>query len=144
VLASSGVGVPLTGTLVETTLATITIPAGAMGANGWFTVESAWSMTNSVNNKVMKVALAAVAIHTETSTTQLSWRNNTKTTNRNSAASQICSSNISAGYGITANPLTSHTVNTAVAQDITLTGTLANIADTITLEDYTVTVYYKA
>src|SRR5213079_2421852 len=51
VLAQSAVAASVTGTLTETVLATIAIPAGAMGVNGAIRVTALWSYTNSADTK---------------------------------------------------------------------------------------------
>jgi hypothetical protein len=66
----------------------------------------------------------------------------TRIANRNAQNSQVYQNNGITGYGNN-NPLTS-AVDTSAAVSITLTGQLANSADTCTLESYRVTLYPKA
>jgi hypothetical protein len=47
-----GLNVALTGTVAETKLASVLVPAGAMGTNGLIRAESVWSNNNSANNNV--------------------------------------------------------------------------------------------
>src|SRR5688500_6060251 len=77
VLAQSAVAASHTGNTTETTLATVTVPANAIGANGRLRVTSLWSHTNSANSKTLRVRFggAAGTIYTSlTVTTTLSTR----------------------------------------------------------------------
>lgn len=48
-----------TGSDSETTFSTITIPAGALGSNGWVKIKAWFSCTNSVNDKTAKIELGS-------------------------------------------------------------------------------------
>lgn len=143
VLAASSVAVPLTGTTSETALATITVPAGTMGANGFLIVTSYWSYTNSANNKTIRARFGGTAIAANVVTTTASAPFHLTIGNRNSASSQI----IGMGTGLiaaTSGALGTSSQNTAGAIDLTLNGTLASAAETITLESYIVQLKYGA
>lgn len=143
-IAQSAVAVPLTGTLTETTLATITIPAGAIGPNGSVEILTLWSYTNSANTKTMKVKLGATAINTAAGTTTATSQQFARVANRNSAASQIAFSNSTSGFGNSAGANITSAVDTSASVDITITGTLTNTGETITLESYVVKIFPKA
>lgn len=143
VIAASGVAVPLTGTLTETTLATVTVPAGAMGANGLIRVSSVWSYTNSANTKIVRARFGGTAVASGSYTTTASAPLNFITSNRASQSSQI--TGLSNGlFSATANAPNTSAINTANAADIVLQGTLANVGETITLESYLVELKYGA
>lgn len=142
-LAASAVAASVTGTATETALATITIPAGAMGLNGAVHIYTVWTITNSANSKTVRVrfggaggtAYAALAATTSTSISDLR-----RIRNRNSASSQVGAFNAggSVGLGANGNALTTSAVDTSAAVDIVLSGQLANTGETITLESYEV------
>lgn len=145
VLAASAVAVPLTGSTDETALATVAIPAGAMGANGFLRITMHWSATNDASAKDIKVrlgGLAGTALWTQNITSTASMWTATYIANRNSAASQI-GHNIR-GFGVTSGSPVTATVNTAVAQDLVISGQHADGTDTLTLESYLVELLYKA
>lgn len=138
VLGTSAVAVPLTGGTAETALATISVPAGTMGANGLLRITAYWSYTNNGNNKTFRARLGGLAgtqFYSLVTTTALNTRITLEIWNRNSAASQVGSQ---AGVA-----LQTGTVNTALVQSLVLTGQLANGADTIQLEGYTVEVFRR-
>lgn len=133
-LAQSAVAVPLTGTLTETTLATIAIPAGAMGINGGIRLRAWFTCTNSANNKTFTVKLGATTVRTSTRTTVAQQAFFFDVINRGAANAQM--SSIPADG--TGSAVLTYTMDTSVAQNLTITGTLANTGETITLEGYAV------
>lgn len=147
VIGASAVAVPLTGTTSETVLATIAIPAGAIGPNGQIRIMTLWSMTNNANNKTMSVRLGGIggtAHQAAVIASQAHQQNNCRIANRNSASSQVSQSATGFGWNAnTASPVTG-AINTANAQDLVITGTLASSGDTLTLESYIVELFYQA
>lgn len=143
VLAQSAVAVPHTGDTVETTLATITIPAGAMGANGRVIIHSMWSCTNpsGANTKTMRVKFGGTSIATTTSTAAVQQPMMTTVANRGSASSQVGTP--STGFASSSSAIPTPAIDTTAAVDITFTGICANAADTVTLESYQVILYPK-
>jgi hypothetical protein len=140
ILGQGAVASSVTGTLTETTLATVTVPAGAIGPNGRLRITSLWSVTNSANTKTLRVKLAAQSFLSAAVTAVSAGRWQQEIANRNSQSSQVSSNSGGGGGGwsTTTTTVTATAVNTAVAQDITITGTLANTGETITLESYLV------
>lgn len=131
VLGSSGVASSHTGNTNETALATIAIPAGALALNGILRVTCLFGGTNNANNKTLRVRLGGLSGTTFFSnvfTTAIGISSVLHIVNRNSAASQVAHA-----IGIS-GAFTTGTVDTAVAQDLVISGQLANGADTITLE----------
>lgn len=142
--ASAVTGMAVTGTVTETTLATVTVPAGAMGVNGILRLTSLWTVTNSANSKTIIAKLGGAAgtgylSRAITATQSISMC--TIIRNRNSQAAQISyfeGAGASGGWGDNANANLTGTIDTSVAQDILFRGTLANTGETITLNSYLV------
>ena len=127
--------VSLTGSTGVVTLATITIPAGLIGANGKLKIYPLWSTTNNANIKTLRVLLGG---STCTTMTSFSVPNNSGLLiirNINSESAQKCSSGLVAGIGSSAGSIASPTVDTSAATTIAITGQLAVGTDAMTLED---------
>lgn len=142
ILAQSAVAVPLTGTASETALATIAIPAGTIGPNGSLRITTLWSHTNSANNKTWRIRLGGIggtafaAVVRSTTATDHDIR---IIRNRGSASSQVAlTAGTGVGFGTSGSAPVTGSVDTASAQDLVLSGQLANTGETITLEAYTV------
>lgn len=149
IIAQSAVGVTHTGNTSETILATVTIPAGAIGPNGRLRIHSMWSNNNSGNNKTPRIRLGGIGgtnYGPAVQTTQISQIHICEISNRNSASSQVgtIGQNGNGGIGSSATALSTGAINTANAQDVVFTATLANSADSMTLESYVVEVLYGA
>lgn len=147
VLAQSAVAASHTGNTTETALATITIPAGEMGPNGWVEVYTLWSVTNNANNKTPRIRLGGIggtAFYNLATANTTYGRLLTNISNRNSAASQIGMPADVQGWGFAPNAVVTATVNTANAQDLVISCQLATGTDTCTLEAYRVVVFYKS
>ena len=149
VLAQSAVAVPLTGSTSETTLATITLPAGAMGANGQIEIEALFSTTNSANTKTLRFKFGGSTIHSIAFTTTAGAQMRKRLSNRNSASSQVAA-NASAQIDFNTSTSTNfgapatYAVDTSAAVTILITGQLANSGETITLESYRILLFPKA
>lgn len=124
------VAASVTGTLVETTLATIPIPA--LSANATLRINPVWSFTNSGNIKTLKINLNASTINTRSPTTSDASQATSIMRNRGATNSQAT------GTANTTEALVATAIQTNVATTMTLTGTLSNIGETITLEAVTV------
>lgn len=135
-----------TGTTAETTLATITIPAGMMGANGCVGVEALWSFSGAGGNRTPRIRFGGQQAYSVAATsTQLSGVIRRDILNRNAANSQVTASLSASGgpYGTVADVVRVFAVDTSAAVDITLTIALANAADSAILEAYQVIVWPK-
>lgn len=129
----------VTGTTAETTLATITIPADAIGPNGSVEVDCWWSITSSANNKTTRIKVAGNIISFTAATTSAVMAQRGRLANRNSRTSQITGlPSVAAGFGSSSTSMSTFSIDTAIAQDITITAQLANASDTINLESYVV------
>lgn len=140
IIASSATPVSGPADTSENILATVTIPAGVMGTNGRLRIESLWTITNSANNKIVRVRLGGI------SGTQFLGRvigaaatfyNLFTISNRNAANSQV--SNQSNGdFTISTASVVTGSIDTSTAQSLVFTGQKASAGETITLESYLV------
>jgi hypothetical protein len=142
-LGSSSAAIPHTGTTSQTTLATIPVPAGAMGPKGKLRITALWSVTNSANNKTLRAFLGATTLHAVNYTTVATVGFVKEVQNRNNQAAQVASpaGDLNIGTSTTSAVITA-TEDTATAKNVTLTAQLANSGETITLESYLVEVLY--
>lgn len=147
VLARSFAAVSVTGTTTETTLATIAVPANAMGPNGVLRVTTYWSHTNNANTKTLRTKFGGATLVSPAPTASSTSRHLIEVANRNATNSQIVPPNAlatSSAFGASGTAFSTFAIDTTAAQNITLTGQLANAADTITLEGYLVELSYGA
>ena len=117
------------------TLATITIPAGLMGANGKLKIYPLWATTNNVNVKILRLNIGGMLCSTMVSQSIPNNSGLLIIRNINSESVQKCSSGLVAGIGSSFGSIASTTVDTSAATTITITGQLAVGMDTLTLED---------
>lgn len=145
-VASSAVQVSTTGDTNEHTFATVTIPAGAMGANGRVRITTLWSNNNDASTKTAKVFFGATQYLAGGLTTNVNLRNQTEICNRNATNSQIGNSGQqgAGGWGGTTTSLPTSAIDTTAAVDVVIAGQLADGTDSIALEAYLVEVLYKA
>lgn len=132
------------------TMATITIPGGAVGPNGLMNVIAEWSYTNSVNVKTIRGKIGGTGgttFMTTGPTTTLSVNQFKKIANVNSNSSQkFMVAGIIGIAASTANALATSAIDTSAAFTIVLeclwAGAVA--AENITLESYFIDVVYSA
>jgi hypothetical protein len=139
-LGHSSVQTSHTGNTTDTTLATVTIPANAMGLNGRIRVSALWAYPNSANNKTCRIrfgGLGGTAIHSAINTTSALYRALVEVGNRNATNSQVCQS-VTLNVGASGGTLVTAAVDTTAAVDVVITGQLALGSETITLETYLV------
>ncbi len=141
ILAQSAVPASVTGTTSETVLATIPIPAGAMGVNGGLRVSFGYTQTNNANSKTIRVRLGATSALLLALTTQPTVTFDFLIVNRgvtNSQVSTINNNNVLSWGGTSGGAFNTLAIDTTVAQNLTIAATLANAADTVTLETLSV------
>ena len=117
------------------TLATITIPAGLLGANGKLKIYPLWSTTNNANVKTLRALLGGSTCTTMTSQNVSNNSGLVIIRNTNSESAQKCSSGLVAGIGASYGSIAVLTIDTTAATTVTITGQLAVGTDTMTLED---------
>ena len=127
--------VPLTSSTSVATLATITIPAGLLGANGKLKIYPLWATTNNANVKTLRVNIGGLLCTTMVSQNVPNNSGLVIIRNTNNEAAQKCSSGLVAGIGSSSGSIAAPTVDTSAATTITITGQLAVGTDTLTLED---------
>ena len=113
--------VALTGTTSETTMLTTSIPASLMGKRGRVNIIVLLSLTNNANAKTVRVKIGGQPFFALTSTNQNLLGLSGWMLNLNSETSQKNGS------------ATSFTIDTTIANDLVITGQLANAGDTVTL-----------
>lgn len=147
ILGQSAVQVSHTGDTTETTLASITIPANSMGANGRLIITARLSKTGTAGTYTPKIKFGgAVYSSVAIAATNIDYGVMIEIANRGSTNSQVgapsnFAGGLMAGSGATA-PTTS-AIDTTADVALLITGTLASAADTVTLEDYQVLLYPK-
>lgn len=147
ILANSGVVSSHTGTTSETTLATVTIPAGAMGPNGAVIIRVLYSWTSSANSKTPRIRFGGAAgtiYHGFTATTTTGQQMYLIIRNRNSASSQVGQPSAYAGIGSTTAAIVTSSIDTTAAVDVLIRGILGDASETISVEGYTVSIMYGA
>ena len=145
IIKQSSVQVVNTGNTAETVLATIPIPADAIGKNGKLRITATFTYTNGANNKTFRMRYGAggggvggtlmgsgIATTTELLKAQL------EIGNRNATNSQVGTGNLLSTFDPIASPAATSAIDTTVATEVVITGQLANSADTLRLESYTV------
>lgn len=138
VLAQSARPATVTGTTAETVLATIPVPAGAMGLDGCVRVTTLWSFSPTVIIKAIRHRLGGVIVQGLTVGAYYTLQDQVNIRNRGVADSQISFANTTNSFSLAGSNNVTTSVNTAIAQDLTITGALTDPADSITLEGYTV------
>lgn len=142
-VSKSGVASSVTGTVTETILAQIAIPP-TLGANGQIRVRTYWTVTNSGNNKTLRVRLGTTGItSTQISsliaTTIASAMGMIDIQNANATNAQNIFTEIARGTdGLVTTVMSTSTADMTVAENIYITGQLANVGETITLIGYSV------
>jgi len=120
-LYSLGTPVVLTGTTSETTMLTVSIPASLMNKRGRVNVIVLLSLTNNANTKTVRVKIGGQTVASTTGTNQSVLGFSTWLLNLNSETSQKNGNAVS------------FTIDTTIANDLVITGQLANSADTVTV-----------
>lgn len=139
VLAQSAVPASMTGTLTETTLATVVIPAGKLSGNGALRIRSYWSVPNNANSKTLQISLGSSANRVLNFGVSASntFVGDNFILNRQTQIAQITRP-VASGPGAGSGAFTSMAVDLTQMQSLIFSGTLAVATDTITLEGYTV------
>ena len=141
ILGASAVAVSGAADTNENTLATITIPAGAMGLNGLLRIKTWWTVTNSANSKTQRVRFSGGAGTIAASyvmTTAPSLVMVTEIQNANATGTQMMANFGLSSAGIGINNPQRPSIDTTVATSIVITGQKASAGETLTLESYLV------
>lgn len=149
ILGASGAAISTPADTNEDTLATITVPAGAMGANGFLRISTLWAFTSSANNKTPRIRFggASGTIYVNpVITTNVGLSQETVIANRNAANSQVgfASAGTNGGSGLsTASANVTSSVDTTASTTIVITGQKASAGETLTLEFYLVELFSR-
>ena len=140
VIAQSAAPLSITATTAESILATVNVPANAMGPNGRLRVSTVWSVTNNANNKNLKVRYSGAAgtqflNHSAASTLTIIAIH--LIANRNATNSQV-GTLTSGAIGSGSSAVITASVDTTAATSLVFSVQLAVSTDTATLESYLV------
>jgi len=142
IVGKSGLAVNTPADTTEDILATVTIPANSMGANGVIEVVALWSCTNNANAKTARVRFGGIGgtIYESVSLANFASANTYATiTNQNATNSQVGYS--AAGFGTSTSALVTSAIDTTVDQTIVFTGQKATAGDTLTLNSYLIRLF---
>lgn len=143
VLAKSGVRSSHTGDTNETTLATIPLPGGMLGPNGYLEFDVQWFATDNANNKTLKVKLGGTTLWSVTFASQEQLRINRLLFNRNAENSQVMFALGSINsFAQSPASVSTFAIDTSEDQDLTITAQLADGGDTVAVDCYAVRVCY--
>lgn len=150
IFAQSAVAATVGAVTTEAVLATITIPGGALGANGFLELWTWTTVTNGANNKSQIIRLGGVAgtqVVNASVTTNNAVARLTLVANRNSQSSQIAfapTGNNTGGPGQFGSAYPTAAIDTSASWDLVIAGQKASAGDTYTLEAYKLLIHYKA
>ncbi len=147
VLGQGALAASHTGDTAEAVLATVPIPAGAMGEYGRIEVEALFSHSSNANAKIPRIKFGGATIGWGFSVgaNSASSKFGNSIQNRGSLASQVSMGSASLGPyspGSSAAVVTT-TVDTSQNVNLTITGQLAVATDSIALESYQVVLFPK-
>lgn len=139
-LAKSNQQSSVTGTLLETTLATISVPANTLAANDTLVVVIWLSMTGSTNNKTPRVKLGGTNFYSraEAGATTVFQARTTKIKARTTSSQMTTFSGSVGTDGNLTSAMTTGTVDLTTTLSLLLTGQLALDTETLSVEAYEV------
>lgn len=144
-LAASGASIADKGNLTsEETFVTVSVPANAMGANGSIRVITAWTVTSSANDKIVRVRLGGTELHQflNATTGQITMVGHTVIQNRNATNSQVGIAG--SGVGTSANSLLTAAIDTTASANLTITAQKETGTESMVLQRYSVEVIPSA
>lgn len=146
VVAASAVAVSCPADTTEDQLASITIPANSLGANGGCRIHTLWTCTSSANNKTMRVrwsGAAGTAILSTVQTTVAFLRDVREFWNQNATNSQRYHA-ATTTYGTGGTATGTMAVDTTASSAVVITGQKASAGETLTLNWYCVERFKQA
>lgn len=151
VIAQNNVPASVPAGTTEEVLATITIPGGAMGPNGWIALTTVWEAPSTVNNKLLRVRVGGISgsafLGLAIAGASNAYINRvTYIRNQNSESSQQANYTFAAATSFAGSTLAPPTasVDTTADWDIVITGQRTVAGEVITLSSYQVIVCYGA
>ena len=139
-LCASGAAVSAPADTSEDILATCTVPANTLGANGSLRVWTLFSTTNSANAKNVRVRYSGAAgtqFLVVTMTTSTTLQHMALITNRGATNSQVGYAN-GQPFSTSTTAVATSAVDTTAATDVVVTCQKASAGETCTLERYVV------
>lgn len=148
---STGVANSITGTLTETVMATISLPAGAMGPNGELRITHSWGRSGTASPITVNVRIGAAGAGVggtlmqaaTVTTTTVSSRFDYVIWNANDASVQGGALN-NGGLTVVTGAFGAAAINTGNAFDIVISATLGNTGDTAQFKHASITAIYAA
>jgi hypothetical protein len=140
VIAQSGAAVAVPADTNENTVATISVSANALGANGAIRMRFYLTCTNNANAKTFNVRYSGAAgtiITTRNMASQLSWYFDLVIANTNATDAQQLYGFATTATGSVGPQAGTAAIDTTAATTIVITVTKATAGDTITLVAYT-------
>lgn len=139
-LAQSAVALSHTGSLVETPLVSIAMPA--LGPKAMIRIESLWAYTNDANTKTPRIKFDGQTMMLANLTLTNSHNDFRTICNRDNVAAQIVKAHSSTSpFGPTSGTPSTFTIDTRVSKTLSFTAQLADTTDTVTLHYYSVELY---
>lgn len=131
-----------TGSTSETTLVTVSIPAGLMGSNGRVRVTVLGGATGASGNKTWRVKFGGTAfLEIVGTTTTLSSRIQCEIANRNATNSQVGGALAQGNWSTNTAAVITSAIDTTAAVNLTITGQLSSAGDSVSVESYLVEVF---
>lgn len=132
----------LASSTTETVLATFTLPANSLSINSSIRLNALFNMTNSVNNKTIKITFGSVTILNQVLTASTGIMLSRVISNRNATNSQIVFGNTTGSFATTTitTPVLTMTENTTASVIITVTGQKAIGTEVLALEQFLIEV----
>lgn len=141
ILAQSGAGFVTPADTTEDVLATVTVPANTLGANGRLRIRTWWTMTSSANTKTIRIrwngAAGSQVVAGAYTTVASAWAD-AEITNRAATNSQTYMGLFAASAASPTVNISTASIDTTAAVDIVFTGQKASSGETLRLESYTV------
>lgn len=134
-----------TGGTSQTPLVSVTIPGLALGRNGSLELDVAGKASGTAGTKTLRALFGSLQFGILTvPNTGLAWRFNALLWNEGAHNAQATVSTLSVGgFGQSANPPGAGAVNSAIAQNLVISGQLADAADSVTAQRVCVTIRHR-
>lgn len=145
ILAKSGAAIQTPNDTNEDILATVNVPANAIGLNGFLRLICAWTITNNGNNKTLRVRYSGISgtiYLSQALTNQQQIFSTVIIGNRNATNSQVGSQLTTTFTGALSASVSTSNVDTTQATTLLLTGQKGLSSDLLQLEYYTAELFY--
>jgi hypothetical protein len=145
ILAQSAIAIPHTTLTTPTQLVLVTIPGGTMGPNGGYRLTLQTSETNDGSNKTLIVRMSGTPIYQAGDSNKTGRIIQLMGWNRGSVGSQLHGmTGIGSPWGGLGGVQVTTSFNTDADQTLQVIVTLADGADTFTIEGYRIETWYGA